>query len=137
MLFKLNLKEKLQLVDPSNHRYIAVWWSNNGSFEEIFENVVDTHAPKKWEVYVTGDTEIGNVLNKHFINSVRCLAEKGGCSAHFLEISSKEDPLDNIITCFQYHLSLIVIGHHRADERFNFSLFTTDVVSSEISNQVA
>ena len=39
-------------------------------------------------------------LNKHFVNSVRCLAEKGGCSAQVLDINDKKDPLDNILTRF-------------------------------------
>ena len=80
----------------------------------------------------TDDIEVTNVLNKHFINSVRCLAEKGGCNAHILEINSKEDPLDNIIARFKHSPSMILIGQNRSDEIFDFALFTTDVVSSDI-----
>jgi len=38
--FKFDLKEKLQQVDTTNY----------DSFEEIFENVLDIHAPKKAKV---------------------------------------------------------------------------------------
>jgi len=87
---------------------------------------------KEGEKLVTDDIEVANVLKKHSKNSVRCLAEKGGCSAHILEINSKEDPLDNIITRFKRHPSIIAIEQNRSDEIFYFTLFITDVFSSEI-----
>ena len=43
--FKFDLKEKLQQVDTANYE----------SFEEIFENVLDTHAPKKTKVLRAND----------------------------------------------------------------------------------
>ena len=63
---------------------------------------------------------------------MRCLVEKGGCSADVLEINSKEDPLDDIMACVKRHPSIIVIGQNRSDKIFDFTLFTADVVSSEI-----
>ena len=63
---------------------------------------------------------------------MRCLAEKGDYSAHILKINSKEDPLDNIIARFKCHPSIIAIEQNRSDKIFDFTLFTTDVVSSEI-----
>ena len=76
--------------------------------------------------------KVSNVLNKDFINSARCLAEKGGCSVHVLEINSKEDPLENIIIRFQRHPTTIAICLIRSDEIFYFTLFITNVVAPEI-----
>ena len=61
-----------------------------------------------------------NVLNTNSINSVRCLTGKGGCEAHVLEMNSKEEPHDNIITRFQHHPSKITIGQNRSKETFHF-----------------
>ena len=43
--FKFDFKEKLQQIDPSYYE----------SFEEIFENILDTHAPNKTEVSRAND----------------------------------------------------------------------------------
>ena len=40
---------------------------------------------------------------------MRCLAEKGGCSAHALNINDDKDPLENIVTGFQLHPSIMAI----------------------------
>ena len=40
---------------------------------------------KEGEEIVTDDTRIANVLNEHFINSVRCLAEKKAAAPVFLK----------------------------------------------------
>ena len=45
---------------------------------------------KEGEEVITDDAEVANILNKHFVNSVRCLAEKSGCSAHVLDINDKK-----------------------------------------------
>ena len=55
----------------------------------------------KEEEIVTDDIKIANVLNEHFIKFVRCLAEKGCCSVHVLELNDEKNPIDNIITCFK------------------------------------
>ena len=66
--------------------------------------------------------EIANVLNKHFVNSVRCLAEKGGCSAHVLDINDKKDPLENIVTRFQLHPSIKAIKQKDFKEVIDLTL---------------
>ena len=60
---------------------------------------------KEGDELLTDDAEVINVLNKHFIDSVRCLANKGGCSTHLLDINDKEDTLENIITKFRHYLA--------------------------------
>ena len=45
---------------------------------------------KKGDELVTDDIEIANKLSKHFVNSVQCLAEKGSCSAHVLDINGEK-----------------------------------------------
>ena len=76
---------------------------------------------KEGEEIVTDDTKIANVLNEHFINSVRCLAEKRGCSAHVLEMNDEKDPVDNIITRFKYHPSITDINSKEFSEKFDFT----------------
>ena len=46
---------------------------------------------------VTDDSEIANMLNKH-VNSLRCLAVKGGCSAHAFNLNEDKDPLEHFVT---------------------------------------
>ena len=50
---------------------------------------------KKGDKLVTDDSIITNVLNKHFVKAVRYLAEKGGSSAHALNINYDKDPFRN------------------------------------------
>ena len=88
---------------------------------------------KEGDKLVTDDIEIANVLNKHFVSSVRCLAEKGGCSAHVLDINDEKDTLDNIFTRFKLHPSIIAIKEKSFKEIFDFTLLTTDEVLSEIN----
>ena len=72
-------------------------------------------GPSSWKISLKEgdkpitDFEIANVLNKHFVNIVLCLTEKGGCSAHVFDINDKQDPLNNIVTRFQLNLSIIAI----------------------------
>ena len=63
---------------------------------------------KEGEELVTDDVKVA-VQNKHFVNSVRCLAEKGGCSAHLLDINDKKDALANIIARFKHQRSILAI----------------------------
>ena len=58
---------------------------------------------------ITDDIEITNVLSKHYVNYVRCLVEKSGCNVQVFDINDEKDPLDNIVTRFQLHLSIIEI----------------------------
>ena len=64
---------------------------------------------------------------------MRCLAEKGGCSTHVLEINDKKDALKNIITRFQHHSSIVAIEQRRTPDTFDFTKFTIDDVSSEMN----
>ena len=73
------------------------------------------------------------MLNKHFVNSVRCLAAKGGWSAHILDINDEQDPLDNIVTRFQLRPSTIAIKEKNLKEIFEFTLLTTEEVLPEMN----
>ena len=73
-----------------------------------------------------------SILNKHYVSSVRC-AEKGGCSAHVLDINDKKDALENIITRFQNHPSIVAIEQRRTPDTFDFTKFSVDDVSSELN----
>ena len=52
---------------------------------------------------------VADILNKHFVNIVRYLADKGGFISHILNVNDAEDPLDNIIKRFQHHASINAI----------------------------
>ena len=88
---------------------------------------------KEGEELITDDVKVANVLNKHFVNSVRCLAEKGGCSAHLLDINDKKDALDNIIERFKHHPSIAAIKQKGLTETFDFTKFSIDDVSVELN----
>ena len=63
---------------------------------------------------------------------MRCLAEKGGCSAHLLDINDKKDALDNIIERFKHHPSITAIKQKGFTETFDFTKFSVDDVSAEL-----
>ena len=62
-----------------------------------------------------------------------CLAEKGGSSAHVLDINDEKDPLENIVTRFQLHPSITAIKQKDFKEVFDFTLLTTEEVLSEMN----
>ena len=74
--------------------------------------------------------KVANVLNEHFLNSVRCLAGKGGYSAHLLDINDKKNALDNIIVRFKHYPSIIAIKQKGFTEKFDFTMFSVDDVSA-------
>ena len=76
------------------------------------------------------------MLNTHFVNSVQCLAEKGGCSANVLNINDDKDSLENIVTRFQLHPSIMAIKQKKFKEVFDFTLLTTEEVLSELNKLV-
>ena len=82
---------------------------------------------------ITDDKEVGNISNKHFTNSVRTLADKGGCSAHVLDINNLKDPVENIIQRFQYHPSISAIKEKICGSIFHFNTFTTEDFVKEIN----
>ena len=62
-----------------------------------------------------------------------CLAEKGDCSAHVLEMNGEKDPLDNIITRFKLHPSIVDVKSKGFSEKFDFTLLSTEDVLSELN----
>ena len=62
-----------------------------------------------------------------------CLAEKGCCSAHVLDINDEKLFLENIVTRFQHHPSMIAIKQKNFKEAFDFTLFTTKEALMRIS----
>ena len=122
--------EKLDLRKITDNRK---FWDTIKPFLSNKTSTSQQISLKEGDKIVTDETEVSNVLNKHFINSVRCLAEKGGCSAQVLEINEKKDPLENILTRFQHHPSITAIKQKGFTEAFDFTLFATDDVLSEIN----
>ena len=59
--------------------------------------------------------------------------KKGGCSAHVLNINDDKDPLENIVTRFQFHPSIMAISQNNFKEVFDFTLLTTEEVLSELN----
>ena len=88
---------------------------------------------KEGEEIVTEDSKIANVLNERFINSVRCLAEKGGCSMHILEMNDEKNPLDNIITRSKLHPRIVDIKSKVFSEKIDFTLLSTEDLVSELN----
>ena len=87
---------------------------------------------KEGDEIISDDSEVADILNKHFVNSVRCLADKGGCSSHVLDVNDAKDPLDNIIKRFQHHPSINAIKENVSGPSFNFRPISVDEVSKEI-----
>ena len=71
-------------------------------------------------------------MNKHFLNSVRCLADKGGGSSHVWDVHDTKDPSDNIIKRFQHPQSINAIKENISGPSFNFRPISKNVVSKEI-----
>ena len=64
---------------------------------------------KEGDEIISDDSEVADILNKHFVNSVRCLADMGWCSSHVFDVNDAKDPLNNIIKRFQHHSSINAI----------------------------
>ena len=43
---------------------------------------------KEGDKIISDDTEVANVLNKNFVEAVRLLSDKGGCSNNVLDFNS-------------------------------------------------
>ena len=76
---------------------------------------------------------MGIVLNKHFINFVRSVAEKNDCSAHVFVIIDEKDPLENIVTRFRFHPSIMVIKQKNFKEVLDLIWLTMEEVLAHIS----
>ena len=48
-------------------------------------------------------------------------------------MNDEKDPLDNIITSFKYHPSIIDVNSQRFSENFDFTLFSSDDFLSELN----
>ena len=72
-------------------------------------------------------------MNKNFVDAVRVLSDKGGCSENVLNKNSIDDPLQNIAHRFENHPSIISINDNVASSPFDFRLLTEEEVSAEIS----
>ena len=82
---------------------------------------------------VTSDNEVAEILNRHFIESVKVLVDKDSSSAFLTEKSSTDDPVENIIQKFRYHPSIISIQQNASSKPFTFEHFTEDDILTEIS----
>ena len=81
---------------------------------------------------ISDDTEVANILNKHFTDAVRSLAEAGGCSELVLDHNSLEDPLENIIHRFKDHPSILAINKKKFENIFEFHYVDQEEVTTEI-----
>ena len=76
---------------------------------------------------------LNNILNNHFVGSVRSLAEAGGCSQHVLDYNSLEDPIENVVQRFKHHPSIIAIDNKKFENIFEFQFVDLEEVTSEIN----
>ena len=74
-----------------------------------------------------------NILNKHFIDSVRSLAEAGGCSQLVLDYNSLKDLIENIIHRFKHHPSITTINDKKFHNTFEFNIVDSEEVAFEIN----
>ena len=105
-LYKKERKRYYENLDLNNITDNKKFWNTVKPFLSNKGKCSQKISLKEGEELITDDAEVANILNKHFVNSVRCLAEKGGCSAQVLDINDKKDALENIITRFQHHPSI-------------------------------
>ena len=87
---------------------------------------------KEGDRIISDSTEVANILNNHFIGSVRSLAEAGGCSQHVLDYNSLEDPVENVVQRFKHHPSIIAIENKKFENIFEFRFVDLEEVTSEI-----
>ena len=59
---------------------------------------------------MSDDTEVTNILNKNFVETVRKLSKKGGCNENILDFNSVDNPLKNRIYRFKNHPSVIAMN---------------------------
>ena len=88
---------------------------------------------KEGDKIISDDTEVANILNKHFIDSVRSLAEAGGCSQLVLDYNSLKDPIENIIHRFKHHPSITKINDKKFHNTFEFNIVDSKEVAFEIN----
>ena len=67
------------------------------------------------------------------VNSKQYLTEECGCSVPVLHINNEKDPLENFVTRFQLHPSIMTIKQKIFIEVFDFTLLTTKEVLTEMS----
>ena len=87
---------------------------------------------KEGDKIISDDTEVANILNKNFVEAVRLLSDKGGCSNNVLDFNTIDDPLENIIHRFKNHPSIIAIKEKVVSGSFDFKPLTVEEVSTEI-----
>ena len=88
---------------------------------------------KEGDRIISDDIEVANILNNHFIGSVRSLAEAGSCCEKVLDYNLLEDPLENVVHRFKHHPSIIAINKRKPDNIFEFNCVDLEEVTLEIN----
>ena len=131
-LYKRERKKYYEKLDLKNLTDSKRFWKTIKPFLSDKTKSSNKICLKEGERILTDDTEIANVLNKHFVDSVRSLAETGGCSQQVLDYNLLDDPIENIICRFKNHPSIIAINSKKFERAFEFQPIDTEKITEEI-----
>ena len=131
-LYKKERRKYYENLDLSKITDNKMFWKTVKPLLSNKTTITQKITLKEGDKIVSDDQDVANTLNKHFIDSVRCLSHSGGCDQHILNLNCLEDPLKNVICRFRYHPSIIAIKNNNSDDAFNFATLTENEVSDEI-----
>ena len=133
-LYKKERKKYYENLDLKKVTDNREFWKTIKPFLSDKSKCTQKICLKEGDTIISNNTEVANIMNKHFSDAVRKLAEAGGCSQLVLDYNSLEDPLENIIHRFKHHPSIIAINEKNFDNDFEFHFVDIDEVTSEIKN---
>ena len=131
-LYKIERKKYYESLNLSDITDNKKFWKTMKPFLSSKTAFSQKISLKEGDKIISDDTEVANVLNKNFVEAVRLLSDKGGCSNNVLNFNTIDDPLENIIQRFKNHPSIIAIKEKVVSGSFDFKPLTVEEVSTEI-----
>ena len=131
-LYKIERKKYYESLNLSDITDNKKFWKTMKPFLSSKTAFSQKISLKEGDKIISDDTEVANILNKNFVEAVRLLSDKGGCSNNVLNFNTIDDPLENIIHRFKNHPSIIAIKEKVVSGSFDFKPLTVEEVSTEI-----
>ena len=132
-LYKKERKKYYENLDPRKITDNREFWQTIQPFLSNKTKSSQKICLKEGDRIISDDNEVANILNNHFIGSVRSLAEAGGCSEHVLDYNLLEDPVENVVHRFKHHPSIIAINERKFEDIFEFNCVDLEEVTLEIN----